>query len=536
VSKKLSVLIAILMACTLLASGCAQTARYEYEQPLNIVDDAYRTWYEVFVPSFYDADGDGTGDLAGLTVKLDYLNDGKGGGLGITGIWLMPIMPSPSYHKYDVTDYENVDPSYGTLGDLEQLATECHKRGIRLIIDYEFNHTSSQHPWFLSATQAIRDNPDNPGSNPYLAYYNFVHGTPASSGYAPVGTTGWYYEAEFTSSMPDLNLDNTAVRAELEKSAQFWLGLGVDGFRLDAVQTYYGTTSSGDIDRNIALIDWFTGVCQSVDPDAYIVGEVWSNATTIADYYRSDATSFFAFPFAQATGLVASTLNGTGSNASAQSFCKATAAWQGMLQEYDTQAIDAPFIGNHDTARPAGFFSGDLQKTKMAAGLYLTMSGGPFVYYGEEIGMTGSRTDPDKRGPMLWSDTVTTGMTAGPPGMEPAKVLFPAEDVQDADALSLLNYYRRALRLRNENPEIARGTVSVLGGIADPEVCAVAKTWNGSRIILVINTSNEAKILEFSRTANRYAGIRGYLSATGAAPTLRGDRLTLPPMSIVVLK
>jgi glycosidase len=172
----------------------------------------------------------------------------------------------------------------------------------------------------------------------------------------------------------------------------------------------------------------------------------------------------------------------------------------------------------------------------MAAGLYLTMSGGPFVYYGEEIGMTGSRTDPDKRGPMLWSDTVTTGMTAGPPGMEPAKVLFPAEDVQDADALSLLNYYRRALRLRNENPEIARGTVSVLGGIADPEVCAVAKTWNGSRIILVINTSNEAKILEFSRTANRYAGIRGYLSATGAAPTLRGDRLTLPPMSIVVLK
>ena len=535
-SKKLSVLVAIIMACTLLVPGCTGTAGYKYEQPLNIIEDACRTWYEVFVPSFYDSNGDGTGDLAGVTAKLDYLNDGKGGGLGVNGIWLMPIMPSPSYHKYDVTDYENVDPSYGTLGDLERLATECHKRGIRLIIDYEFNHTSSQHPWFLSATQAIRDNPDNPGSNPYLAYYNFVHGMPVSSGYAPVGTTDWYYEAEFTSSMPDLNLDNTAVRAELEKSAQFWLGLGVDGFRLDAVQTYYGTTSSGDIDRNITLINWFTGVCQLVDPDAYIVGEVWSNATTIADYYRSDATSFFAFPFAQATGIIASTLNASGTDASAQGFCKLMVAWQRMLQDVDPAAVDAPFIGNHDTARAAGFFSGDLQKTKMAAGLYLTMSGGPFVYYGEEIGMTGSRTDPDKRGPMLWSDTVTTGMTKGPPGMDPAKVLFPAEDVQDADALSLLNYYRRAVRLRNENPEVGRGTVAVLEDLGDPDLCAVSKTWAGSKVVLVYNTSTERKSIVFSKADHQITAIRGYLSTTGAAVTLWGDRLTLPPMSIVVLK
>jgi glycosidase len=207
-----------------------------------------------------------------------------------------------------------------------------------------------------------------------------------------------------------------------------------------------------------------------------------------------------------------------------------------MLQEYDSQAIDAPFIGNHDTARPAGFFSGDLQKTKMAGGLYLTMSGGPFIYYGEELGMTGSRIDEDKRGPMQWSDTVTTGMTKGPPGMDPPVHLFAAEDVQDTDPASLLNYYRRAIRLRNENPEIARGIVAMLSVGADPEVGAVAKVWNGSRIILVINTSEEEKVVEFSRTANLYTGIRGYLSTTGAAVTQRGDRLTLPPMSIVVLK
>jgi len=137
---------------------------------------------------------------------------------------------------------------------------------------------------------------------------------------------------------------------------------------------------------------------------------------------------------------------------------------------------------------------------------------------------------------MQWSDTVKTGMTNGPPGMDTPVRLFAAEDVQDTDPASLLNYYRRAIRLRNENPEIARGTISVLDATGDPEVCAVAKTWNGSRIILVINTSEGAKVVQFSRTANQYTGIRGYLSTTGAAVTLRGDRLALPPMSIVVLK
>ena len=535
-SRRLARLIAVVVACMLFAPGCTGVARYRYEQPLNVIDDAYRTWYEVFVPSFEDSNGDGTGDLAGLTSRLDYLNDGKGGGLGVGGIWLMPIMPSPSYHKYDVTDYENVDPAYGTLTDLQLLVAGCHQRGMRLIIDYELNHTSNMHPWFQSAIQSIEADPGKPGSNPYLNYYNFVQGKPDSGAYAQVGTTDWYYEDEFSPSMPDLNLDSPALRAQIAQFTQFWQGLGVDGFRLDAVQTYYGSTSSGDLEKDVGFVNWFTVTCRSVDPDAYVVGEVWNNATTIAEYYRSDATSFFAFPFAQATGIVATTLNGSGTDASAQAFCKATVTWQKMLLEYNSQPIDAPFIGNHDTARPAGFFSGDLQKTKMAAGLYLTMSGGPFIYYGEELGMTGSRIDEDKRGPMYWSDTAKSGMTKGPPGMDPAVHLFAAEDVQDADPASLLNYYRRAIRLRNENPEIARGTVSVLDTMADPQVCAVVKTWKRSRIILVINTSNEAKVVEFARTANQYTGIRGYLSTTGAAVTLRGDRLTLPPMSIVVLK
>lgn len=529
--------ICLLLACLLSLSGCSSSATYRYEQPLHIIDDAWRTWYEVFVPSFYDANGDGTGDLAGLTSRLDYLNDGKGGGLGVGGIWLMPIMSSPSYHKYDVTNYEQVDPAYGTLADLQQLARACHSRGMRLIIDYELNHTSSQHPWFLSATASLEENSASPPRNPYIGYYNFVRGKPSVGSYAQVGATEWYYEDEFGPSMPDLNLDNAALRAQIQQFTRFWLAQGVDGFRLDAVLAYYGSTSAGDTERNVAFVDWLTDDARSVDPDAFVVGEVWSNATTIAEYYASHANGFFAFPFAQATGIVAMTLNGTGADASARSFCSSTLAWQKMLLAVNPGGVSMPFIGNHDTARPAGFFSGDLQKTKMAAGLYLTMTGDPFIYYGEEIGMTGSRTDPDKRGPMQWSTSQTAGRTTGPPGMGPVTTLFPPEDVQERDPASLLNYYRRAIRLRNENPELARGMDTLVTGTPDPEVAALVRTWQGSRIVLVYNTATEARTLDLATTSAPAAlSLRGYLSATGAAATLRGTQLRLPPLSIVLLK
>lgn len=529
--KRLQRSAVFLLICTLLLTGCGG---YPYRHALDVPDDNCRTWYEVFVPSFYDSNGDGIGDLRGLTQKLDYLNDGKGGGLGVNGLWLMPIMPSPSYHKYDVTNYEAIDPAYGTLADFQQLIAACHQRGIRLIIDYELNHTSSQHPWFLAATAAIAAHPANP-SSPYLGYYNFVRGQPSVGKYSPVGATGWYYEAEMSPSMPDLNLDSPRVRAEIQRFTKFWLGLGVDGFRLDAVLSYYGSGGSAN-DQNIAFVNWFSDDCRTLRPDVYIVGEVWSNASTIASYYSSHATSFFAFPFAQATGYVTEALISQGSDAGARAFCQTMADWQEMLHAYSSTAIDAPFIGNHDTARPAGFFSGDLDRTKMAAGLYLLMSGGPFIYYGEELGMTGSRTDQDKRGPMEWSAKEQAGMTKGPPGMDPPVYLFPAEDTQTGDPNSLLNYYRRAIELRNENPAIARGTVTVVNASTDPEIGVTARTWKGSRILVVYNTGATATTLLLDKATYAYTGIRGYLSATGRAVTLRGSQLRLPAFSIVILQ
>ena len=218
----------------------------------NVTDDNYRTYYEVFVYSFYDSDGDGIGDLNGLTEKLDYINDGDdttATDLGCNGIWLMPIMPSTTYHKYDVVDYYDIDPEYGTLDDFKTFVAECNERGIRVMIDLVMNHSSSKHEWFLAACDYLRSLPAGaePDSSecPYVDYYHFSK--EKKSGYSPVSGTEWYYEAQFWSEMPDLNLGSEAVRAEFEAIVDYWLDLGVTGFRLDAAKEFY----SGDTTKNV---------------------------------------------------------------------------------------------------------------------------------------------------------------------------------------------------------------------------------------------------------------------------------------------
>ncbi|HWQ05864.1 MAG TPA: alpha-amylase family glycosyl hydrolase, partial [Feifaniaceae bacterium] len=233
------ILLIFLTLCLLVPLAGCFGAEQANGHALNVPDDNYRTYYEIFVASFYDSDGDGIGDLNGITQKLDYLNDGDDKtdtDLGFNGIWLMPIMPSPSYHKYDVTDYTAIDPVYGTLEDFQALLDACHARGIRLIIDFVFNHTSAKHPWFLQAveyykTLAIGQQPDYDVC-PYAAYYHFSTEKKGASGWYRVGNTDWYYEGKFWDQMPDLALENEQVRRELESAAAFWLNMGVDGFRL----------------------------------------------------------------------------------------------------------------------------------------------------------------------------------------------------------------------------------------------------------------------------------------------------------------
>lgn len=337
----------------------------------NVIDDKYRTFYEVFVYSFYDSDGNGIGDLQGLIDKLDYINDGDpetDTDLGCNGIWLMPIMPSSTYHKYDVTNYEEIDPSYGTLDDFKTLITECHKRGINVIIDLVMNHTSSHHKWFREASQYLKSLPEGaePDASecPYVDYYNFAK--EQNGGYCELEGTDWYYEAQFWSEMPDLNWDNDAIKAEFEQITKFWLDQGIDGFRLDAVKEFY----TGNNEKNIEILRWFNDMVKSQKEDAYIVGEAWTDSTTYPQYYESGIDSLFDFAFSNKDGIIAKTVNGINK---ATSYGKNLVKMQELIRSYSDTAIDAPFYTNHDMARGAGYYSGDnsAAQTKIAQAMNL---------------------------------------------------------------------------------------------------------------------------------------------------------------------
>lgn len=517
---------------------------YAYNHELNVLDDNYRTYYEVFLYSFYDSDGDGIGDINGLISKLDYINDGDPNtdtDMGFNGIWLMPIMPSTTYHKYDVIDYYKIDPQYGTMEDFKNLIKECDKRGIKVIIDLVLNHTSTKNEWFLSATNTLTNDTNKENStddtkmnhqNKYCNYYNFVKGRPASGSYYQVNNSDWFYEGVFWDQMPDLNLEDRNLRKDIEDIMQFWLDLGVGGFRLDAAKEFY----SGSIEKNIEVLDWVNQFVKSKSQDNYLVAEVWEGFSNYSKYYQSGIDSIFNFAFAQESGKIVKTLNLSDSSNSGKAFGEAMIIVQDTIKKFNKNAIDAPFFTNHDTGRAAGLLTYNENKIKMAAGMNLMMSGNVFVYYGEELGMSGSGIDENKRAPMYWSTTNLTGMTVGPKDMQLVEHRFGPLDEQMEDKNSIWNYYKRATRLRNENPEIARGTISYLTEVTDIDVCAITKTYNGDKLIMLYNCSENNKEITLSKDKFNYEGIRGYLTVNQDSVTIKNDVISLPPYSIVILK
>lgn len=502
---------------------------YAYEQELNIIDDNYRNYYEIFVYSFYDSDGDGIGDLNGVTEKLDYIQD-----MGFNGIWLMPIMQSTTYHKYDVVDYCSIDREYGTAEDFQRLVEECHKRDIRLIIDFVINHTASTHEWFKEACAYLRELPGDAEPDltvcPYVDYYHFSR-EQVNGDYYAVSGSDWYYEGVFWSEMPDLNLSCTALRAEIEAAAKYWIDMGVDGFRMDAAMHF----EEGDVNFNNEALNWLYSYCTSLNEDFYMVSEVWAAKATIANYYASLTPSMFNFDVADAEGKLIKTARGTYKIAT---FVENMAGYKEEYGSQNADFIDAPFIANHDMGRVAN----DLQKNeddmKMACGLLMMMNGSPFVYYGEEIGMSSSgKKDENKRLAMIWSDTDATGMTKGPKdadkGIESA---FAGVEQQAQDYTSILNYYKRAIRLRNENPEIARGEIAVVEALTEGNQAAITKTYNGSTIAIVYNTSDEEAQVQLAGTELEKMGIRGYLTLNGEEIVLTDGTLVMPAQSICILR
>ena len=520
----------VMLACSLTACGGTSDWR---SKEVTVIDDNYRTWYEIFVYSFCDSDGDQVGDLQGVISKLDYIAD-----LGFNGIWLMPIMPSPSYHKYDVKDYREIEAEYGTMADFEELVTECDKRGIKLIIDLVLNHTSSEHPWFVEACSYLEslESGAEPSAEecPYYEYYHFVKGNPNSDTWYQVGSTDYYYEGVFWSGMPDVNFESQALRKEFEGIVDFWLDKGVGGFRLDAVKEFY----SGAASKNVEVLTWLNDYVKSVKSDAYMVGEAWEGLGTFAQYYASGIDSFFNFEFAGPTGVVTKTLTFSGETNSAQAYAKALGRVQNAIREYREDAIDAPFFVNHDMARAAGYMQYDIRKVKMAAPLNILMSGSAFVYYGEEIGMSGSGRDENKRAPMYWSsDAQAKGMTKGPLDMEPQENQFACAEEQMKAEDSIYSFYKDTILLRNQNPELARGTVARLEEVTDQDIAAISKTYDGKTIYLLYNIS-ETEEKQVTMSAEQYGELEigGYLSVDGGEVTMKDGVVTLPSYSVVVLR
>ena len=428
------------------------------------------TCYEVFVRSFYDSNGDGTGDLNGLTQKLDYIK-----GLGASCIWLMPIMVSPSYHGYDVSDYYKVEPAYGTNEDFKRLMTEAHRRGIVVLIDMVLNHTSSENPWFKAALSDT--------TSLYRAWYRF---SPTSLGKGPWGAVAWhkspvrdeYYYGVFWSGMPDLNYETPAVLQEAEKIADFWIkDMGVDGFRLDAVPYLVeeGSCLMGCPGTHEVLREYSEHL-KSVKPDVYTVGEVWANIDALLPYYPDQLTSYFGFELADS--LVSAVRHG-----SAAGFLSGFLRLQDTMPSYRY----SPFLSNHDGTRVMSLLGNDVPSAKLAATLLLTLPGLPFVYYGEEIGMTGEKPDPRLRTPMQWSPRPGVGFTTDHEWEAPQPDSMTRNvALEDHDPRSLLNLYRRLIHLRKENEALATGRLVPLT-TTDTLVAAYLRRADKGSVLVVAN-------------------------------------------------
>ena len=489
--------------------------------------DNSRVFYEIFVGSFSDSDGDGIGDLPGIINRFDYLNDGdpnSGLSLGVEGIWLSPIFVSPSYHKYNVNDYYTIDPAFGTMEDLKKLADLCESRNVKLILDLPINHTGTRHEWFTNFVHAHRQNdPDDPYYD-FYCWYGPNDTRPAGRTFAQISGTDDYYECNFDGSMPELNFDNPAVRQAVLDVAKYYLDLGVDGFRFDAAKyIYYGDNRS-----SAEFWDWYVAELKKINPDVYIVAEVWDVDGTTDIFYSS--MNCFNFTVSQTNGLIAEAAK----NGSVGRYTKYVQSYLENTRSIRSDAMFVPFIANHDTDRAAGYLPASTGHLQMAANLYILGPGSPFIYYGEEIGMKGSRggsnTDANRRLAMRWGDGDTVQDPEGTTYNDKSGVNL-ADQLGKGD--SPYNYYKRLIMIRRANPEIARGNYTAVT-ISNSKVGGFVAELDGSSVLVLHNTGDAAKTLELSGMGLDYTRIVAVIGMDDAS--LDGTSLTIGPQTSVVLR
>ncbi|MGV3558845.1 alpha-amylase family glycosyl hydrolase [Larkinella arboricola] len=489
--------------------------------------------YEIFVRAFCDSNGDGIGDLNGVTSKLDYLKE-----LGVSAIWLMPINPSPSYHMYDVTDYYSIAPEYGTMDDFLRLIQEAHQRGMKVIMDFVINHTSRQHPWFIEACKS-KDNPyhdwyvwmsqkeinalniasremtaDSQEKNPW----HRVPGAPFSE----------KYYALFWSGMPDLNYDNPNVRQEIYKAGKFWLtDVGVDGFRLDAARHIY---PDWEEPKNHQFWEEFGREMESVKPGVYTVGEVWTRAERIAPYFRGLKANFnfdlslalqeIPFKERDTAGIIRILLQN-----------------HAIFAQVNPNFIDAIMLSNHDQTRIGSFLNGNLNHLKVAANLLLTLPGNPYIYYGEEIGMLGAKPDENIREPFLWNIGRQDPQRARwrRANYSTSRTVTPLAQ-QQADPNSLYNHYKRLIHFRNSNP-VLNDNLSKLEAseIQQKNVIAFVRK-SGDRSVLILHNLSKRGLDVVIYPAETAEGRQIVLDTVGGAKLFKDGKVRVPAYGCVVLE
>jgi alpha-amylase len=513
------------------ATTAVSSAAY---QSLVINEDANEWWhqaviYEIWPRSFYDADGDGSGDFNGMTSKLDYLKD-----LGVNGIWLTPVFEAPSYHGYDFQDFYNVESDYGTMAEFENFIAQAHKRDIKVILDLVLNHISDKHDWFIKSANKEK------GYEDYFIWRDerpaSGWGQPWSSESNPAAVWHWnetrkaYYYGAFGSSQPDLNLTKQVVIDELNKLATFWLEKGVDGFRLDAVR--YAVEEGGyplqaDTQGTIDYWTLFTKHVKSVKPDALLVAEAWADMKTIGRYRDNGEGLDSAFDFDFGT-MVIDILNpqvkrsadfGTlGDNTMQQN---RENLWANLQARKAAAPISyfSPFLTNHDQNRIMLSLDNDMSKAKIAASLLMTTPGTVYLYYGEEIGLSQYKTGDDqyRRAIMQWSDEPSAGFNStGNFWLDQGKWFPWAKNhegwfanywqglqgkglsvaAQSKDEQSLYNHYKRLIAVRNANSVLKQPTEVRYYPVDNTDVWLVEKVGKDTSVWVLVNlnSTQEAKV------------------------------------------
>src|SRR4051812_17732341 len=479
-------------------------------------------FYCLSVGTYMDANGDGVGDFKGLLRRLDYLH-----GLGITAIWLMPFQPSPGKDDgYDISDYYNVDPRYGTLGDFVEFTHGCHQRGIRVIIDLVVNHTSDQHPWFREARSAK--------DSPYRDWYVWSDKKPANANngmvFPGVQTSTWtrdkeagaWYFHRFYDFQPDLNTSNPLVQAEILKIMGFWIQLGVSGFRMDAVP-FVIATKGAKVRKPVEQYDMlrsFREFLQWREGDAIILAEANVLPHTDMEYFGHDGDRMHMMFNFQVNQNLFYALAAADSRPLAKSLAATkprppTAQWGHFLRNHDEldlgrlsfkqRAVVFAAFGPEETMqlyergirrRLAPMLQGDRRRLELAYSLMMTLPGTPVIRYGDEIGMGDDLRLPERncaRTPMQWSTEPHGGFTKsatsvlstideGPYGYEHLNV---AEQRRDPD--SLMNWMERIIRMRKEVPEIGWGDFAILK--TEPDILALRYDWRNNSVVFLHNFS-----------------------------------------------